>query len=522
MTLINLHDITCEQGDRTLFTLKQASINKKDRIGLVGRNGSGKTTLLNMLAGTVEPTKGTVTATTTVALLPQLKPRRGQKSGGEVSQEVIYELLADEAGVLLADEPTTHLDTPHIERLEKQLRDRPEALIVVSHDRAFLDAICTQIWEIRAGEVHMFTGNYSDFERLKAEEERHHEREYEKYERKKRQLELAVTEKEKRAQRATKKPKNVSASEASITGAKPYFAKKQKKLNQGAKAMQTRLEQLEKVEKPEDLPELKMQVANEEKLGRRLIIRGEKVAGRIGARELWREFDLNVRAGEKVAIIGANGSGKTTLLNMIMRKAEPIYVSPAVSFGYFDQLLEGLSLNETILKNVELTSIQDETTVRTVLARLGFMRDDVFKKVGVLSGGERVKVSLAKLFVSSANVLVLDEPTSYLDIDAVQALESLLASYPGTILYVSHDRRFLENTATRILSFEDGVIQSVEGGYTALEQEEAGAEPTSIDEERMKVEMEITRVLSELSVAPSEDLEQTFQELLRQKRELAE
>lgn len=522
LAFIHLQHIHCEVKDRTLFEMEQATIYPKERIGLVGRNGSGKTTLLQIIAGKVEPASGTVIKNVEVSLLPQLKPPREEKSGGEVSQAVIHEALTKEAGVLLADEPTTHLDTKHVENLEKQLQEWKGAMLIVSHDRAFLDTLCTQIWEIEDGEVRFYTGNYSEYEQQKHESRKYHEKEYEKYVQKRKQLENAIQEKEKKAERATKKPNNVSSSEARIIGAKPYFAKKQKKLNQGGKALQSRMEQLEKVEKIKELPPIKMQVTKEETLKHRIIIRGENVTGVAGGKLLWEEFDFSITAGDKVAVIGPNGSGKTTFIRKIIENADNIHLSPSISIGYFSQMLEVLDVKESIIDNVRKTSNQDQTLIRTVLARLGFFRDDVFKPVHVLSGGERVKVAFAKVFVSDANVLILDEPTNYLDIEAVEALESLFVDYPGTILFVSHDRRFLENTATKIFAFQDKRICLFDGSYQEYVkmQTEPVVEKNPLEEEMLRVEMEITNVLSQLSIAPTRALDDTFQKLIRRKNEM--
>lgn len=522
MALIHLQNIKCEVKDRTLFYIDQLTIHAMDRIGLVGRNGSGKTTLLNIIAGNMEPTSGNAIINTKVALLPQLKPRILQKSGGEISQLVIYETLAQEAGILLADEPTTHLDMNNIEKLEKKLQERKEAMIIVSHDRAFLDTLCTKIWEIEDEKVRLYTGNYSDYERQKLVARKNHENEYEKYVQKRRQLEEAMQQKERNAQRATKKPKQTSTSEAKITGAKPYFAKKQKKLNQGVKAIQSRVNQLERVEKIKDSPTIKMQVAHEETLKNRTIIRGEKVVGTVGDRLLWKAFDFTITLGSKIAVIGPNGSGKTTLIRMILEKADGIQVSPSVSFGYFSQMLDVLDVKKSVIDNVRQTSSQDQTLIRIVLARLGFLGDDVFKSVHVLSGGERVKVAFAKLFVSHVNVLILDEPTSYLDIEAVEALESLLVDYPGTVIFVSHDRKFLENTASKIFAIKDHCIFLFEGDYLGYvkNQRKPATEKRTLEEELLKVEMEITAVLSQLSIEPTKELDHTFQKLLRRKNKM--
>ncbi|WP_091580921.1 ribosomal protection-like ABC-F family protein [Alteribacillus bidgolensis] len=520
LVLIDLQDIRIDVKDRTLFEISNISIHQGDCIGLVGRNGSGKTSLLEIIAGEKEAASGTVSKHVSVALLPQLKPQIGQKSGGEISQIINRETLLQEPEVLLADEPTTHLDMENMEKLEHRLQRHQEAMVVVSHDRAFLDALCNQIWEIDNGQVRVYSGNYTDYEQRKQAARKHREKEYEKYIHKKKQLEEAMQQKEQKAQRAVKKPMNTSSSEAKITGAKPYFAKKQKKLNQGVKSIQTRIKQLDKVEKIKELPSIKMQVAQEESLKNRTIIRGEKVSGTAGNQLLWEGADFTVTAGDKVALIGPNGSGKTTFLRIILEEADGIHISPSVSFGYFSQMLDVLEGDDSILENVRRHSVQDQTMIRTVLARLGFFRDDVFKPVRVLSGGERVKAAFAALFVSNANVLILDEPTNYLDIEAIEALESLLNDYSGTVLFVSHDRRFLENTATRIFAINSNRIVSFDGSYRAYLNDELIKDQDPLEDELLKVEMKIADVLSRLSITPSEVLEQEFQQLLRRKKDI--
>lgn len=280
------------------------------------------------------------------------------------------------------------------------------------------------------------------------------------------------------------------------------------------------MEKLEKVEKIKEAPPIKMEVIHQDSLKNRIIIRGKKVRGEVGDRLLWKEFDFSITGGDKIGIIGANGSGKTTFLRKILDQTEGISISPAVSFGYFSQMLEILNQNESIIENVQNTSSQDQMLIRTVLARLGFFRDDIFKPVNVLSGGERVKVAFGKLFVSDANVLILDEPTNFLDIEAVEALESLLNEYSGTVLFITHDRRLLENVATRIFSIKDKHIDSYDGTFRDYILNEPKEEHNSLEDELLKVETKMSEVLSRLSLQPSEELDQVFQTLLRQKKEL--
>ncbi|MDG5788058.1 ABC-F type ribosomal protection protein [Evansella sp. AB-P1] len=521
MLLMDATNIKHYVIDRLLLDIPKLQIFSKDRIGLVGKNGTGKTTLMNILAKRITPSEGSVNMEGTYDILPQLKRSDTTKSGGEITQEYITAALSKDPAILFADEPTTNLDTNHIEWVEKKLANWQGALVIVSHDRAFLDALCTTIWEISAaGKLTVHKGNYSDFSTKKELEKQQHEMAYEKYQRKKKQLEEAIDRKSNKADKATKKPKSLSSSEAKITGSKPYFAKKQKKLQQNAKAIETRLEKLEKVEKPFETKGIKMTLPNEEDVKGRILLRAVEATGMAGSRKLWDPVSFHILGGEKLAIIGPNGSGKTTLVKMIMNKSESLSLSPSMKIGYFSQNLSILNTNSSILENVQTTSIQDETFIRTVLARLHFKRDDVYKKVDVLSGGERVKVALAKLFVSNSNTLVLDEPTNYLDIEAVEALEGLLQEYEGTVLFVSHDRRFVENIATRILAIKHQKIELFDGTLQQYHAYEPAQERDLSVEKLAVLETKIADVLSRLSIEPTAELEAEFQKLLSEKRRL--
>ena len=518
MKLLEAIQIKHYVKDRLLFEMDQIQIHQNDRIGLVGRNGSGKTTLLNVLAGKIVPETGTVISHTSRELLPQLKRIDITKSGGEVTQTYINEVLVRAPEILFADEPTTNLDTEHMEWLEKKLIDWKGAFVIVSHDRTFLDALCTTIWEIDETRLKVYKGNYSDYAKQKEIEVRQKKLAYEKYELKKKQMEGALELKEKKAEKATKAPKKVSPLEAKKT--KPYFAKKQKKLQKTAKSIETRLEKLEKVEKVKETPPLKMNLPNEDTFKDRIIIRVQDVSGMIGKRFLWNKTRFHVRGGDKLVIIGPNGCGKTTLVKKIVHQAEGITISPSVKIGYFSQNLTIVDVKKSILENVSSTSKQDESLIRTVLARLHFFRDDVYKMVGVLSGGERVKVALAKVFLSDANTLILDEPTNYLDLEAASALESLLKEYEGTVIFVSHDRRIIENVATRILSIRNKKIELFEGTFQQYKQNQQVKKHDSSEDQRLVLEIKISEVLSKLSIEPSEELEKEFQLLLQEKRKL--
>lgn len=518
--LLQAKNLTISVQARTLIEVEAFEIHDGDRIGLVGKNGTGKSTLLHTLAGELEPERGDIFRHATVSLLPQLKEQTLHKSGGEITQGYIQEAFSKQNGILLADEPTTHLDQKHIEWIEQLFKQWQGAFIVVSHDRAFLDAVCTKIWEISNETIHEYIGNYEAYRSQKKQALLQQKEAYENYQLKKQQLERAIVLKEQKANRATKKPKQTSNSEAKITGAKPYFAKKQKKLQQTAKALETRLNSLEKVEKPYEDKPLQMHIPNQEKLNGRNIIQVTHLDAKVGNKILWKDANFFIKGGDKVAIIGENGAGKTTLIRKLVSENHGVTISAACKIAYFKQDLTNLDLNRTIIENVKETSKHDETLIRTVLARLHFYRDDVYKHVHVLSGGERVKVTLAKLFLSDSNTLLLDEPTNFLDIEAMEALEKLLVEYEGTVLFISHDRRFVEKIATKVISIENEKLIFFDGTYQQFKQKNISVKKDDIKEKLLLLETKITDVLSRLSIDPSENLENEFQTLLQQKQEL--
>lgn len=520
MLLFEGTSIKKQLHDRVLFDIDLIQVHDNQRIGLVGRNGTGKTSLLKIITGEELPDDGNLTLFTSTKLVSQLKEISIAKSGGEITQQYLQNAFNENPSLLLLDEPTTHLDTERITWLEKKIRNYQGAAVVVSHDRTFLNNVCTDIWEIENNTLKIFKGNYDEYAKQKELLKKHEQSEFEKYEREKQKLERAIRQKEERAQRATKKPKNLSPSDARILGAKTHYANIQKKLRGSAKALETRLEQLDKVDKVKELPEIKMDMLNEEKFTNQSVLRAENVKGEIGGRKLWDPFSLYLYGGDKVAIIGKNGSGKTTLLKKIVKQDEGFTIPEKIKIGYFSQHLTILNDEKSIIENVQSTSSQNETLIRTVLARMHFWDEDVYKKVSILSGGEKVKLALAKLFLSDVNMLVLDEPTNFLDIASLEALETLMKSYHGTILFVTHDRMLVKNIATKIIDIKDGKIIVFDGSYEAYEEWLDNKTKSNNDDQLLLIETKISDVLGRLSLEPSQELDDEFQRLLKEKKEL--
>ncbi|WP_282935899.1 ribosomal protection-like ABC-F family protein [Paenibacillus sp. RC67] len=530
MIILEAKGIEKRIGDRLLFKADHLRVGERDRIGIVGRNGAGKTSLLSILAGVVEPDHGRVWTSSSHQVIPQLKKedtlQETTKSGGEITMLYIEQAFAVNPDIVFADEPTMNLDVERIKQLEQYFLNFIGAIVVISHDRTFLDTVCNVIWEVDAAKVTVYKGTYSDYYQQKQLEKRQHQERYEDYVRKRSDLERAVLLKQNKAQGMLKAPKRMSSSEAKL--AKDKKGTTQAGVHQSIKALETRIEKLERVEKPREATQVKIDLPNELSFKNQTIIRLDRLVAKLEDRTLWQDVSLRIRFGEKVALNGANGSGKTTLLKKIINQEAGVHIAPGCKLGYFSQNLDILKPDLTIIDNVRASSIHPDPFIRTVLARLLFTRDDIYKRVEMLSGGERVRVAFAKIFLSDMNVLIMDEPTNFLDIESVEALEQLIKGYSGTVLFVSHDRQFVERTATRVLEITKEVVVSYDGTYKEYEEsgKRHGAGQRDNDkEELLIVEMKLAEVMSKLgdpltSARAKDDLEAEFQRLIQQRKEL--
>lgn len=523
MQVLELQDVTYSIRERLLIDIDHLQLHAGQVVGLIGKNGQGKTTLLRLIKGEILPDSGTVKVEGVPHLMPQLKQEQTQgASGGEITSEFFLQATRDRAKLLLLDEPTTNLDASHRQWVERKLKIMDAGVILVSHDRHLLDETCSEIWVLDEGNVTVYSGNYSDYIIERDRKRRHQQKEYEKYQKKKRQLEKAAEMKRRQAERATVVPKSVSDPDRRQIGAAIYYAGKQKKLHKNRQAIETQIKQLEPVEKPKQLSTIEMEVPNQQQLRERTIIRFHELAGGVEHKTLWKPATLQLIGGQKIGLIGDNGAGKTTLLKMLLSSKHPdIQVNPQVKFGYFAQNLSVLKTEETVLVNVMETSIQSETICRVVLARMGFYEQDIRKLVGVLSGGERVKVALAKILVGDFNVLVLDEPTNYLDIYAVAALEELLIEYPGTIILASHDQSIVEAVCDQLLVIDQNTLQLFEGTLSEFQAYNPQTKRDHQHDRLLQLNNRISEILGRLSLDPDdEQLQEQFDQLVAEKKEI--
>ncbi|HZY66303.1 MAG TPA: ABC-F family ATP-binding cassette domain-containing protein [Rubrobacteraceae bacterium] len=366
----------------------------------------------------------------------------GSFSGGEQSRVALARLLLEEPDLVLLDEPTNHLDLRAIEWLEGFIKNAKSAVLVVSHDRYFVDAVAGSIVELEDGKLVRYPGNYSRYVREKAA----------------RDVQLARKAKA-NAERREQLERFIEKNRA-----------KAKKASQ-AKSKQKLLDRMEKIEDPKrNSKNIKLDLGEETRRAGRVVLEMEEVRYAYEAGEpLLEELNLVIERGERVALMGPNGTGKSTIMRLATGELGPrdgrVRLGHNVAPAYQDQQLARLDSSKTVLQETMDATGFDAPDARDLLGSFLFSGDDVFKKVSALSGGEKNRLSLAEIVVSDANFLLLDEPTNNLDIPAREALEEALLHYRGTIFFISHDRYFLRKLATRVVELQDRKLVNYPGGY---------------------------------------------------------
>ncbi len=365
-------------------------------------------------------------------------------SGGEKMRVKLAQILLCAPDILIMDEPTNHLDMSSLEWLENYLKNYPGTLLVVSHDRYFLDRVVNKVIEIDMCEVMTFTGNYSDYAIKK---------------------EAVRTE---RMNAYLNQQADIRHQEEVIRKLQSYNREKSIKRAESRKKMLAKMTVLEKPREYNDAMKIVLEPCIE---SGKDVLSVRSVSKSFGSRVLFADQNIEIKRGEHVAIIGDNGTGKTTLLKMINGLELPdtgeIVLGTKVHVAYYDQEHHVLNDDKTLFQEISDTYPKmTETEIRNTLAAFLFTGDEVFKLIGTLSGGEKGRLSLAKLMLSEANLLILDEPTNHLDITSREILEDAINHYTGTVLYVSHDRYFIDRTAVRILELSGCNFTSYEGDYT--------------------------------------------------------
>lgn len=525
--ILNVSNLCKSFGDEEIINNASFIINENEKIAIIGPNGAGKTTLLRMLAGELTPDSGTVNISKNASigflhqinnpdsklsikeeLLTVIKPiidmeRNIKKmhddmdkltgtelknlynsynrliheyeladgysaqsrvtgilkglgfseddfskeintlSGGQKTRVFLGKLLLSKPDIIILDEPTNHLDLSNIEWLENYLLNYKGTVIIVSHDRYFLNKIVNKVIDIDNTEAFVYSGNYTDFTQKKA----------------------MLKESELKAY--LNQQNEIKRQEAVIDKLKSFNREKSIKRAESRKKM---LDKIERLDKPlQENTNMKLSLLFRHESGND-VLKAMHLKKVFDKKELFSDINFEIKRGEHVAIIGDNGSGKTTILKIINNLISPdngfIELGAGVETAYYDQEHQILNKEKTLFDELQDTYPElDNTYIRNVLAAFMFTGDEVFKKISDLSGGERGRVALAKLMLGKANFILLDEPTNHLDSSSKEILEEAIREFKGTVLYVSHDRYFINRTADRILELKDGRIYNYIGNY---------------------------------------------------------
>ncbi|MBD5431119.1 MAG: ABC-F family ATP-binding cassette domain-containing protein [Lactobacillus sp.] len=533
MIIAQGHDLEQQFGVNTLFKNVNFSIDSNARIGLVGANGVGKTTLLKIMTGQQEATHGEfiVNKGIDVGYIAQENAlnedksiwnemegvfapliNRGKKltamqeeiaenptdqdllkrydqmqfafeqdggytyqsdiksilngfkfgeetwqkkigslSGGEKTRLAFVKLLLKKPPLLLLDEPTNYLDMDTLDWLEGFLKNYDGAILVVSHDQYFLDHLATQIFELQFGKLTQFKGNYSQYQAERELRDRQQEAAYEKQQEEIKKEEEFIQKNLVRAS-TTKR----------------------------AQSRQKKLDKLDRIKPPKSQSKVKIHFNSERPSGKEVLILNDLSIG-YPEKTMVEDISFQINKGDRVAIIGPNGIGKSTLLKTVMKQLKPkagsIKYGASLDIGYYDQELQRLDPSQTVLDTVwDRHKTMPERDVRSILASFLFTAKDIDKTVGQLSGGQKARLTLTVLSLEHDNFLLMDEPTNHLDIEAKEVLEKALKDYDGTLLFVSHDRYFINQLANKIVSVRDGHAKIYEGNYSYYLDEKAKQE----------------------------------------------
>lgn len=372
-----------------------------------------------------------------------------QLSGGERTKVGLAKILLEKPDLLLLDEPTNHLDFSAIDWLTAFVRDYAGTVLIVSHDRYFLDDVTTETYEIDQGELYTYSGNYSYFIKEKEERLLNEFQQYQDQQKKIKKMKETIKRLKEWANQAN--PPNAG-------------------LHRRAKSMEKALNRIEMLKKPTmNQKKMSLQLDATERTGKN-VFKLEQVGKIYGDRILFEELDLHIRYQDRVAIVGSNGTGKSTLLKLLLEQIEPdageVQVGTNLSIGYLSQHTVEMNQKFTVIEEFRDKINVTEGQARHLLAKFLFYGEDVFKPVNRLSGGEKMRLRWAQMVHLEHNVLILDEPTNHLDIDSKEVLEEALSQFEGTIIAVSHDRYFLDHYFQTTYVLKEGMLTRFEGNYT--------------------------------------------------------
>jgi len=545
--ILSFHDVRFDLPQQTLFQHVSFSIRPGEHIALVGSNGVGKTTLFQLILKQLQPTEGNIfrgytnvghvaqhltSSTPAIRLVEQADRVRYEAreaalhssslenyqaaldldafsletdaaralkevqlpehvwthpfdtlSGGEQTRIQLACLLVQQPDFILLDEPTNHLDSDTLDWLIHWMHQTPLTILYVSHERAFIDATAEAVLELTPSQATRYKGNYQAYCEQKEQERLTQEREYEKQEKTRKELKRMITQYQNWHQQAV-----AHASERN-----PYAKKKAAKQAKKFKAKEKQLEQVldRRVAKPESPSSVHVAFEAASFAAKQLLAL-DAVSFSYDDRTLFQKLSFSIQQGDRIAVIGRNGSGKTTLLRLIRGELNPtegtVTRHPALTVGYFSQALADLPTSGSLLDTLMQETTISETDARTLLACFLFRRDQVYKPITEASMGERCRIAFLRLYFSGARLLILDEPTNYLDLTTREQIEAALDVFPGELLFVSHDRYFNDRLSNRTISLdphEHATVHPV-GTKQLREQQPSDIEVIQNDLKRLK------------------------------------
>jgi len=558
MTVLQIKNLSINFSGNPILTDVSATLGAGDRVGIVGPNGSGKTTLIRAVMGETQPDGGSVdwVKRPRVGYVPQrwdpplgLTPMQlvgyehaamlgrsgigrpawdrpcSDLSGGERTRLLLARAFSNNPEALVMDEPTNHLDIAGIEWLEKTIRGFSGAVVVVSHDRFFLDSVATRIWELRDGRLAAFSGGYSAYRERLREQQANETKEYAKWQRRIRELATEISNRRQWYEKAH-----------DDAGKNDFLRRKAKKHARQFLAKERMLEKTVAAKPDVRRPDVAVKVTVDHAGHRtRTILRASELGFWFdGGRRLLDRVAVSLGPHDKVGLIGPNGSGKTTLLRVLLGELHPregtVWVNPAARIGYLTQMLDDLDLERSTVDNVRDRTGLLPAEARNLLGRMGITGDTQLQSLNTLSMGERTRVAISCLCFGRYDVLVLDEPTNHLDANARDCVEQALSSFPGALTIATHDRYFLDSVCNVIWSIEGGKVRTFKGNYSEFRDEGAreGSDLSAADAaaRELAIQAEMAYLVSKISVerdtSAKADLETRYGAALEKLREIRE
>lgn len=452
MTQIKLTHLKKIVAGEPLFDATDLTATTGDVVGIVGNNGTGKTTLMKIIAQQDTDFEGQRIVQGTLSFVHQVNPIT-DKSGGQETIAKIREALALRPEILILDEPTANLDEQHQDWLVKQVNQVNGLILVISHDRHFLTQTATKIWAISNGQYTQFDGNLANFEQLTKQNHANQLHEYHRQTQKEHDLKLAVQSRKEKAARIRRGSRKMGRVEL----AKTKSAREQNagKMERGAHALLSRAQNQNSVEKPFETSAIKLMVTDFPAFSGKTVVSANDLTLKPYGKALLTNGSFQIKPGERVALVGPNGIGKTTLIQAILAEQPHTHLSIHAKVGYFNQDITKLPLNQTVWEFMKRQSVLDDDRTRQMMGAFGLNSLFYTRQISELSGGERVKLQLLSVLLSESNFLILDEPTNFLDGQALDALATYLIAYPGTVLLVSHDVDFRQRVVNRTLKFQN-------------------------------------------------------------------